>query len=256
MNLGLPVSTMLAFLYVLARVSGLIVFLPVPGFKNAPSIFRVVLAVALSIALLPSWPSPPDTLPSFGELTAIAFAEAGFGLMVGLAVAFLSEGFQLAAQIFGVQAGYGFASIVDPTSQADSGVIQVLLSLVTGLLFFTTGIDQQVLRVLAASFEKFPAGAWAPSVASLDGIVRLGGGVFTIGLRLATPIIGLLLLLDLALALLGRMQQQLNLLSLSFPIKMLATLAIMAALAPVIARIYESSAGHTMEALWRVVHGG
>ncbi len=253
MNLGLPVSTMLAFLYVLARVAGLIVFLPVPGFRSAPSIFRVVLAVALSIALLPSWPSPPDELPAFSALTASAFAEAGFGLMIGLAVAFLTEGFQLAAQIFGVQAGYGFASTIDPTSQADSGVTQVIFTLVTGLLFFTTGIDHQLFRVLAASFQTFPAGAWAPSIATLDGVVRLGGGIFVIGLRLAMPVIALLLLIDVALALLGRMQQQLNLLTLAFPVKMLATLAILSALAPVIARIFESSAGRTMESLWRVI---
>lgn len=253
MTLGFSVSTMLAFLYVLARVSGLIVFLPVPGFRSAPSIFRVVLAVAISIALLPSWPNPPDTIPTFGQLAVTAFSEAGFGLLAGLAVAFLTEGFLLAAQIFGVQAGYGFVTTIDPTSQADAGVTQVMLTLITGLLFFSTGLDHQMFRVLATSFKRFPAGEWTPSITTLDGVVRLGGGVFVTGLRLAMPVMALLLLLDLALALLGRMQQQLHLLSLAFPIKMLATLAILAALAPVIARIFESSGADTMAALWRVV---
>ena len=40
--------------------------------------------------------------------------------------------------------------------------------------------------------------------------------MLTTGLRLAMPVIALLLLLDVALALLGRMQQQLQLLSLAF----------------------------------------
>jgi len=53
----------------------------------------------------------------------------------------------------------------------------------------------------------------------------------------------LLLLIDVALALLGRIQQQLQLLSLAFPAKMLATLAILAALAPTTARIFEGAAG-------------
>ncbi len=253
MNLGLPVSTMLAFLYVLARVAGVIVFLPVPGFRNAPQAIRAVLALALSLALFPAWPSVPDEIPSFGTLIASAFAEAGFGLMAGLAVAFLNEGFQLAAQVFGLQAGYGFASTIDPTSQADSGVIQVMMTLITGLLFFTFGLDREVMRVLAASFQKFPAGTWAPSAASLDGIVRLGGGMFTLGLRLAIPIIGLLLLLDFALALLGRMQQQLQLLSLAFSVKMVAAIVILVFLAPVVAKLYEGAAGRTVEELWRVV---
>ena len=96
--------------------------------------------------------------------------------------------------------------------------------LITGLLFFTLGFDHQLIRVLVASFEKFPAGSWAPVAGSLDGIVRLGAGMFTTGLRLAMPVIAMLLLIDIALALLGRMQQQLQLLSLSFPAKMLAAL--------------------------------
>lgn len=253
MTLGLPVSTMVAFLFVLARVAGVIAFLPVPGFKNAPAPIRAALAMALTFALFPVWPAVPDELPSFGELTVAALAEAGFGLMAGLAVAFLNEGFQLASQIFGVQAGYGFASTVDPTSQADAGVIQVMMTLITGLLFFTLGFDREVVRVLAASFEKFPAGKWAFSATSMDGIVHLGGGMFTLGLRLAMPVIAMLLLLDFALALLGRMQQQLQLLSLAFPVKMMAATAILTVLAPVIARLYQDAANHTMGELWKVV---
>lgn len=252
MTLGLPVSTMIAFLYVLARVAGVVTFLPVPGFKDAPMPVRAGLALALTIALFPVWPSVPDELPAFGHLTAAALTEAGFGLMVGLAVAFLNEGFQLASQIFGVQAGYGFATTIDPTSQADAGVVQVMMTLITGLLFFTCGFDHQVVRVLAASFEKFPAGTWTLGAASIDGIVHLGGGMFTLGLRLAMPVIAMLLLLDFALALLGRMQQQLQLLSLSFPVKMMAVTAILTVLAPVIARLYQDAGNHMVGELWKL----
>lgn len=253
MTLGLPLSTMIAFLLVLARVSGMITFLPIPGFRNPPGIFRVVLALGITFALLPVWPSPPNAIPSFGELTTWAFAEAGFGLAAGLAMAFLTEGFQIAAQVLGMQAGYGYASIIDPTSQADAAIIQVVMSLVTGLLFFTMGIDHALIRVLAASFEKYPAGSWAPSAASMDGIVRLGSGMFMIGLRVALPVFALLFLIDLALALLGRMQQQLQLFQLAFPVKMLAALGILVVLAPVIARVFEGAADRTMSALWRLV---
>lgn len=249
MTLGLPLSTMFAFVFVLARVAGFVTFLPIPGFKNAPQLIRVILALAIAVALFPVWPALPDALPSFGSLIANAFAELGFGLVTGLAVAFVTEAFQLAAQVLGLQAGYGFASTIDPTSQADSGVLQVIMTLVTGLLFFSTGADRELIRVLSVSFQKFPAGAWTPAAASLDGIVRLGGGMFSTALRVAMPVIALLILIDLALALIGRMQQQLQLLSLAFPVKMLASVAILAALAPVIARVFEGAIGRMLAAL-------
>jgi flagellar biosynthetic protein FliR len=252
MTLGLPLSTMIAFLLVLARVAGLVGFLPVPGFKSAPALIRIVLAVAISISLFPLWPSMPDELPSFGKLAGWAFAEMGFGMVVGLAVSFLVEAFQIGAQALSLQAGYSYASTIDPSTQADSGVLQVVMTLMTGLLFFTSGMHRELIRLLAASFQKFPAGTWTPSAASLNGILHLGSEMFSLGLRIAMPVIALLLLIDLSLAFLGRMQQQLQLLTLAFPIKMLAALAILVALSPVLVRIFQSAAARTLAAIAQV----
>lgn len=254
MNLGLPLSTIFAFLLVLSRVAGVIGFLPLPGFKSAPAMVRIVLALTISFALFPVWPSLPDELPTFGALICAAFSELGFGLVVGLAVAFLIEGFQVGAQVLSVQAGYSFAQTIDPTSQADSAVLQVVMTLMTGLLFFATGADRQLIRVLAASFERFPAGAWAPAAANLEGILHLGSGMFVTGLRLALPVMALLILIDLSLAVIGRIQQQLQLLSLAFPVKMLAAIAMLAAIVPVAARVFNGASERTLAALLRMVH--
>jgi flagellar biosynthesis protein FliR len=253
MTLGLPLSTLYAFTLVLARVAGLILFLPVPGFRSAPDSVRVFLALAIAFALFPVWPVLPNVEPSIGQLAAWAFSEAGFGLIVGLAVAFLIEGFQVAAQVAGVHAGFGFATTIDPTSEADAGVLQVLASLFSGILFFTVGMDRQLIRVLAASFVRFPAGSWEPSTAGLDGIVRLGSDMLSLELRLALPVVALLILIDFALALLGRVQQHLQLLSMAFPAKMASALAILAALAAVVPRMFSSAAGHTLAVLRRVL---
>ena len=253
MTLGLPLATISAFLVVLARVAGLIAFFPLPAFRSTPAPIRAVLALMLTLALFPVWPNLPNTLPTAGQILVWTFSEAGLGLAIGLAVSFLMEGFQLAMQVVGLQAGYGYALTVDPTSQADSSVLQVMLMLATGWLFFSFGFDRQLIRILAASFERFPAGSWAPSAASLDGIVRLGGSMLAMGVRLALPVAALLLLIDLALALLGRMQQQLQLLSLAFPAKMLAALVILAALAPMLPRIFSTAAERTMTSLWRLL---
>jgi flagellar biosynthesis protein FliR len=252
MTLGLPLGTIYAFLLVLARVAGLIAFLPVPAWRNAPMIFRAVLAFVMTISLFPVWPHLPDLSPSIGQLTVWAFSEMGFGLVAGLAVSFLTEGFQVGAQILGMPAGFGYAQTIDPNSQADSSVLQVLTMLTTGLLFFSLGIDAVVIRILAASFQKYPAGSWSFSAGSLDSIIHLGAGMFSLGMRVALPVVALLLLIDVALALLGRMQQQLNLLSLAFPIKMMAALGILTAIAPLMPKLFSAAASHTVSALWRL----
>ena len=77
--------------------------------------------------------------------------------------------------------------------------------------------------------------------------------MFSIGLRVALPIVALLILIDFALALLGRVQQQLQLLSLAFPAKMAAALALLAALAPVIPKMFSAAAEHTLAMLWKAL---
>jgi flagellar biosynthetic protein FliR len=252
-TLGLPLSTLYAFVMVLARVGGFVSFLPVPGFRAAPDSIKLGLTLVITFALFPVWPMLPNAEPSLGQLVAWAFCEAGFGLVVGLAISFLMEGFQIAAQAAAVHAGYGFATTIDPTSEADSGVLQTMASLFCGILFFSVGLDHQLIRLLAASLVRFPAGSWAPSTSNLDGIVRLGSDMFSIGLRVALPVIALLILIDFALALVGRVQQHLQLLSLAFPAKMAAALAILAALAPVIPKLFSAAAEHTLAMLWKAL---
>jgi flagellar biosynthesis protein FliR len=253
MTLGLPLSTLFAFLLVLARVGGFVTSLPVPGFRAAPDSIKIGLALVITFALFPVWPILPNAEPSLGQLTAWAFCEAGFGLLIGLAVLFLMEGFQIAAQVAAVHAGYGFATTIDPTSEADSGVLQTMASLFCGILFFSVGMDHQLIRLLAASFVRFPAGSWAPSATNLDGVLQLGSDMFSIGLRVALPVVALLILVDFALALLGRVQQHLQLLSLAFPAKMAIALALLAALAPVIPRMFSAAAEHTLAMLWKAL---
>lgn len=86
-----------------------------------------------------------------------------------------------------------------------------------------------------------------------EGVLRLGGAMLATGLRLAFPVTALLLLIDVAMALMGRMQQQLQLLSLAFPAKMLAALALLIALAPLLPKLFSAAAERTLSALWRAI---
>ena len=51
----------------------------------------------------------------------------------------------------------------------------------------------------------------------------------------------------------GRVQQQLQLLSLAFPVKMAASLALLAALAVVVPKFFDSAAEKTLAVLWKTL---
>ena len=84
-------------------------------------------------------------------------------------------------------------------------------------------------------------------------VIRLGAMLFAFGVRLAMPVVALLLLVDVALALLGRLNQQLQLLSLAFPVKMLVALLVIAWTASAYPRILAEASGLALAAARRML---
>jgi flagellar biosynthesis protein FliR len=128
--------------------------------------------------------------------------------------------------------------VIDPTTQADSDVIQVVARLTGGLLFFAFGLDGQILRALALSLEVHPPGQFVLTRTLVETVVALGANVFALGLRLAFPVLGLLLLTEISLALVGRLSSSLQLGHNAAPLKMLLTLGTLAALLKIVPGLY------------------
>jgi flagellar biosynthetic protein FliR len=241
-SLGISASTLLGFLLVLCRVAGVFVFVPVPGLRSGSDPARIVAVLAITMALFPLWPNVTHMEQSISAVTAAIACEALLGITIGLGVAFVMELLSMAAQVSGLQAGFGFASTVDPNTQTDSGIILVVAQTLAGLLFLASGMDREVIRVFAASLDRFPPGQFMLTPGIAEAMVRLSSGIFSLGVRLALPVVALLGLVDLALALLGRLNAQLQLISLAFPVKMLAAMLLFAWIAAVEPRIFNSYA--------------
>jgi flagellar biosynthetic protein FliR len=224
-ELQLSTATLLGFLATLARIGGVFVFLPLPGMKSGTELARIVLSVSVTMALFPHWPQV-SAEGSAGILAVWMISEAALGIGIGLAVAFVIEALLVAAQTLGLQAGYAFASMVDPNTQADSGILVIFAQLAAGLLFFGAGFDREVLRIFARSLDILPAGSFVLSRGMGQRLLATGAAMFSTGVRLALPVIAVLAMVDISLALLGRVNAQLQLLTIAFPVKMMLALTV------------------------------
>jgi len=246
MHVELSLTTLLSFLLVLVRVSGALVLVPMPGVRSGPEVARAAMSLALTMALFPIWPKLPSVMPSVGQMLVWVAAEAAFGLAAGVVVALLGEAFQMGAQIIGLQAGSSYASTIDPNSEADSRVMQVFTQMTGALLFFAFGLDRQVIHVFARSLETLPPGSFHPPLAAAEAVIRLGSTMLSTGFRLALPVVALMVLVDVTLALMSKINAHLQLLTMAFPAKMLVTLATLAALASTMPRLYEGMAARAL----------
>ena len=249
-SLTLSIGTLYSFLLALARVAAALTFVPLPSITAAPQPIRAAFALACTFALYSQWPAVDAAEVSGATLAVWIAGEAALGIAIGVCVAIGLEGFSFAAQMLGVPAGFGFASTVDPNTEADSTVLVTLAELIAGLLFFTLGLHREVLRLFALSMEKIPAGAYVFGRASAGILIRASADLFSTGVRLALPVTALLLMVDVAIALLGRLNAQLHLMSLAFPAKMLVALLMLGWVARAFPRALMAAAEHA----WSAAH--
>ena len=250
-DLLVSTATLLGFLLTLARVAGVFVFVPMPG-AGLVNPARAILAFGITIALYPLWPHI-TAYPAAGTMVMWLIVEAALGIGIGLAVSFVTEAFLVGAQAMSLQAGYAFASTFDPNTQADSGVVVVLMQIVAGLLFFTTGLDREVIRIFARSMETYPAGSFVLTRGAAAQLLAMGSTIFSTGFRLALPIIAVMVMIDISLALLGRVNAQLHLTIVAFPVKMLIFLTLFGWLALLLPVLYRAQSGAMLTAAQRLI---
>lgn len=241
------------FLLTLTRTSSALSLLPLPAFRDAALPLRVALVLSVTFALMPVWPVVQFDPASGGTFLLAVLAETGFGLLLALAISFLNATLQFAAQVISMQAGFSFASTFDPTSQADSTVFQVLAQLFSGLLFFGLGVDRRLIALLAHSFSVFSPDKTVLNETSLRSIISIGGMMFATGLRLGLPVVALLLIVEFALGVLGRLHGQLHLISLSFPIKTALSFAFVAAILVRWPTLYQQTAARIFDSLTKAL---
>jgi flagellar biosynthesis protein FliR len=240
-DLTVSVALLYSFLLVIARIGGALIYVPLPGMNAVAQPVRIVLILAMAVALFPVWPTvAPDITPL--TYCGMLLIDSAYGLCIGLLIGFLSEAGILFGQICGLQAGFSFASTVDPETQADAPVLSTIAQTTASLLFVTLGFHRYIVRIFAQSLVTMPPGKILLSRHWGEMLITAAGSLFSVGLRLALPIVGLMLMVDLTLALLGRMNSQLQLITISMPLKILAALATISILLILFPTVYSGYA--------------
>lgn len=204
---------------VFARISGVLVAAPIFQTQRLPVVVRVGLAALLAGLLWPlvgSVALPEEVLP----FILLTVREVLIGLSIGFVANLIFTSVAIAGEVADLQSGFAMASLIDPTSEERTAIIGQFQILLAWLVFFLANGHQVLLRGLYQSFTVLPLGAGVlPS--SPAGPLGLITRTFVIALQIGAPILGAVLITDLALGMLARSVPQMNLLVVGMPVKML-----------------------------------
>ncbi|PJZ70029.1 flagellar biosynthetic protein FliR [Leptospira perolatii] len=232
------------FLLILARIVGLLSVAPVFSFPSIYFAHRMTLGFLVSVILFPVIagfvPAIPGNMIDYG---LVVIGEILIGILIGFLVSLVFASFQMAGEFFNVQLGFGYAEILDPISQTSLPVISTLKNMLGMLLFLSLGAYRYLFESLAYSFEKLQVLKLVPEIQ--DGLYRAMEGavgtMFLVAFKISLPILGVLLLVTVSEALMGKAAPQLNILQLSFPIKIAIGLIVMILIVPFLISQMESA---------------
>ena len=219
-------SFLSAMTLALVRVSGMVAFAPFFSSTALPLRTKAVFAGAVAFLLAPLVATLPNAHVSIGFSSLLG--ELGVGLVYGLSLALLNEMLLFAGQIAGLQFSFSLVNLLDPASAIQTPLLGDLFQLMGTLVVITAGLDRILLASMARSFRVAPLGSYALAPLTALAIVRAAGGVFLAAVELAAPVLAATMLVEIAVALLGKLSPQLPVMSLTVPLKTLTGFALLA----------------------------
>ncbi|MBE7412952.1 MAG: flagellar biosynthetic protein FliR [Leptospiraceae bacterium] len=231
------VNNFQVFLLILTRILGLLTVAPIFSADSIPFAVRMMFSFLFSIILFPFASGYMPPVPgSMGTYALLVASEIFIGILIGFLVNIIFASFQMAGEFFSVQIGFGYTEVLDPVSQTSNPVISTLKNLMAIVIFLITGGHRILFESLAFSFEKIQMIRFTSEVNS--GILKTFeytfGAMFLVAFKIALPVLGILFLITIAEALMGKAASQMNIMYLSFPVKLVVGIFVLIAIMPFI----------------------
>lgn len=231
-----------SFILVLVRVSAIIVVIPVLSEKNVPVMIKAGLAVIVSVVI---FPLVAGTVPStknyhlFHLITLIA-GEVLIGLTIGFTARLLFAAIQIAGDIIGFQMGFAVANVIDPMSEQSVSIITQLKYLIAMLLFITVNAHHLFFLAIIQSYQFVAPLSFHFSRNLMQFIFITSKEMFVIGLKIAAPLMAVMIFTNVALGVVARTVPQMNIFIVGFPLQISMGLIFIGLTAPVFIRMTQA----------------
>ena len=202
------------------RIGGLLTAAPFFEQNFIPTRVKILLAITFAYSLVGLVPRPvglPISEP--GSLVYYIGIEFLTGVVIGLAARFIFFAIRFAGEFIGFQMAISISQVISPADGQTSNPISNILMMTFLLVFLILDGHHQVLRALVASFEVVPlTGAALANPGNL--MLTWTGRLFVTALRLASPFMITIFLVDMSLGIFARVAPQTEIFSTSLSLKL------------------------------------
>lgn len=209
------------------RLFGATLGVPAFSFFRVPKVFfgLLLLGLAVPVASLNALAMPGSAIiANQWSLLFLLAAELVTGLILGFGMTVAFAAVDACGQLLDAQSGLGIANLLGFTSKRPQPIIAAFFSTTAICLFFAAGLHVDFLTAVLTWHRVAPPSYLYDQLSDPIQFATQLHHSFSFGILIAMPLAALLLLSDVLLAFAARSMPQLNVIFLSFPIKLLVIL--------------------------------
>ena len=144
-------------LLVFARLTALLLSMPIFGYATVSGTVRTIFAVALTFVIAPAVGAEfTTTYTSVAVLLADVAREIMIGLIIGFGARLIFEAFVVAGSFVSFQMGLSMMNVLDPNSENSQPVISNFWLLFVITFFLVTNSHYFLIEILFANFKIIP----------------------------------------------------------------------------------------------------
>lgn len=207
------------FFLVFIRMLSLFIISPIFSRTNVPSYIKIGLSIFCAFAIVPV--IEVNVIDFFNPLNfaIVVLKELTVGLILGFIGHLVFSSLLVAGQIIDVQIGFGMVNVLDPQNNIQIPLVGNFLYLIATNAFLVVNGHHAILTSLVKSFDIVPIGGFILTDNLVKNMIGFFAESFTIGFKIAIPIIAAVLLSEVALGILARTVPQMNVFVVGLPMK-------------------------------------
>lgn len=234
----IDITYFIAFILVFLRLFAFMTVAPVFFPKGTPNLIKGAVPGIIAFILMPGIDySKISLINGNSQLILYCLSEITTGLTFGFITELCFSCIRYAGSLMDMQAGFAMLSMFDPNSNSNVTLIERMMYWLSLITFLLIDGHHMLIRTLVESFNIVHIGKFILSQKSAMLIVEVFIKYFELGLRIAIPIVLIIIMTDLTLGLVAKTVPQLNVMILGLPIKILLALSVVSLSLPMFYKI-------------------
>jgi flagellar biosynthetic protein FliR len=214
----------LIFLRMIAFVVSSVVF----GSTNISVPVKVLLSLTLTMIVFPSVHLNAADSAKMGEdLILLSAREVALGLSLGFLTRLFFFAVGMTGELVSVSIGLGAAQMFNPMMGTNSNTVEQFYNTIATLIFFALNGHHLVLGAIVQSYELIPLAQLKLNMGPFAEIATFAQEMMVMAVKMCAPIIGAVLITNMAMGILGRAIPQINVLVTSMPVTLMLGFALM-----------------------------